>query len=165
MKKRMMIYFLPMLLGLSGCEDDSDSLPPITQTGANTFGCKINGEVWSVSGGGQKNNIGADWVTNTLVISGNSGNGFGIKFTIETPLSEQSQVFEIKDENIQIDVVGGWEGCLFETEDITKGMIYIDYVSLEKRIISGRFDLSAFKECKGEIILTEGRFDIPRLYY
>ena len=23
-----------------------DTLPPITQTGANTFGCKINGQVW-----------------------------------------------------------------------------------------------------------------------
>jgi hypothetical protein len=34
----------------SQCKKSSSSsqpvLPPITQTGANTFGCKINGQVW-----------------------------------------------------------------------------------------------------------------------
>lgn len=30
------------------CDDESESrsLPPITDTGENTFGCKVNGEVW-----------------------------------------------------------------------------------------------------------------------
>ncbi|HVZ95348.1 MAG TPA: hypothetical protein VG847_00630 [Chitinophagaceae bacterium] len=41
--------FLILVLGGISCKKDNkppDTLPPITQTGANTFGCKINGIVW-----------------------------------------------------------------------------------------------------------------------
>ena len=50
------IYFFSVVLAFlfcASCKKDQppnvlppDTLPPITQTGANTFGCKINGQVW-----------------------------------------------------------------------------------------------------------------------
>jgi hypothetical protein len=52
----LVILFLAMLLG--SCEDNhttnptqnkpptEEQLPPITTTGAGTFGCKVNGKVW-----------------------------------------------------------------------------------------------------------------------
>ena len=41
------IALLLIIFTLINCtkSDDQDQLPPITQTGANTFGCKINGVV------------------------------------------------------------------------------------------------------------------------
>ena len=50
MKRQQII--LCYLLFFAGCDCNKsgsnpvDVLPPITQTGANTFGCKINGHVW-----------------------------------------------------------------------------------------------------------------------
>lgn len=54
--KKLFFYllFIP-LLSLSDCEDDPapkdpiDQLPPETQTGANTFGCLINGVPMSIT--------------------------------------------------------------------------------------------------------------------
>ena len=50
------LFLFPVLfvfLFCASCKKDQppnvlppDTLPPITQTGANTFGCKINGQVW-----------------------------------------------------------------------------------------------------------------------
>ena len=44
---RLPFLLISFLLFASGCRKDiPDTLPPITQIGANTFGCKINGQVW-----------------------------------------------------------------------------------------------------------------------
>ena len=47
--------YLPLLaalLGLSQCtkDDPEAGLPSATQTGANTFGCLVNGQVWTPKG-------------------------------------------------------------------------------------------------------------------
>lgn len=35
-----------LLLGLTACNKEVDELPPLTETGANTFGAKVNGVYW-----------------------------------------------------------------------------------------------------------------------
>jgi hypothetical protein len=40
------LYLLPALLLLASCKKDIDALPEATQTGANTFGARIDGELW-----------------------------------------------------------------------------------------------------------------------
>ena len=47
-KMKHVLIASTFLLLLSCCKDDTPepSLPPITTTGANTFGCRINGKVW-----------------------------------------------------------------------------------------------------------------------
>ena len=50
--KKILTPFLAILLIAASCKktktesESPDQLPPITQTGANTFGCLINGNVW-----------------------------------------------------------------------------------------------------------------------
>jgi hypothetical protein len=54
MKNLILAALLPLLCGLWACRKDDTPfqptdytvLPPATQTGANTFGCLVNGEVW-----------------------------------------------------------------------------------------------------------------------
>lgn len=54
MNRRPPLLLLAALLGLSQCKkhdpDPVDQLPPATQTGANTFGCLLNGQLWTPSG-------------------------------------------------------------------------------------------------------------------
>src|SRR5215204_6228565 len=47
------IFLLGLLaLSLGGCKKDIDELPEATQTGANTFGARLNGEFWAPQGFG-----------------------------------------------------------------------------------------------------------------
>ena len=41
-----LLFFISITVSNCKKEKPSNTLPPITQTGANTFGCKINGTVW-----------------------------------------------------------------------------------------------------------------------
>jgi hypothetical protein len=54
MLHRSTLLLLAALLGLSQCKkhdpDPLDQLPPATQTGANTFGCLVNGQPWTPQG-------------------------------------------------------------------------------------------------------------------
>ena len=41
-----LVLALFALAVFSGCKKDIDELPPATETGANTFGAKVDGELW-----------------------------------------------------------------------------------------------------------------------
>lgn len=51
--KHLLLTIAPALL-LTQCQktdpDPASQLPPATQTGANTFGCLVNGQVWTPAG-------------------------------------------------------------------------------------------------------------------
>ena len=49
--KRITIALFPLLL-LSACKKDVKELPAATQTGANTFGAKVDGNLWAPQGFG-----------------------------------------------------------------------------------------------------------------
>ena len=55
---------LAALLLTAACKKDKvapvDQLPPATTTGADTWGCLVNGEVWKATG---LSNVRADWTT------------------------------------------------------------------------------------------------------
>jgi hypothetical protein len=48
-KPILFLCTLPLMLLLSTCKDE-DVLPAATQSGRNTFGCKVNGKIWIPSG-------------------------------------------------------------------------------------------------------------------
>jgi len=49
--KKLLIVCSSLFL-LAACKKEVDELPPATQTGANTFGAKVNGELWVPQGFG-----------------------------------------------------------------------------------------------------------------
>jgi hypothetical protein len=53
-RKLFLLFLAPILLTASMCKkkpvDPIDQLPPATQTGANTFGCLVNGKVYIPKG-------------------------------------------------------------------------------------------------------------------
>ena len=70
------ILFLLLWLPLAvGCKkNEIDALPPATQTGANTFGCLVNGKAWVPQKGGL--------FTDKPVEGGYEGNAFGLKYCV-----------------------------------------------------------------------------------
>jgi hypothetical protein len=52
MKNRVIFCLLLMSLVVVSCKKDIGELPPATESGANTFGCKIDGSFWVPAGFG-----------------------------------------------------------------------------------------------------------------
>jgi hypothetical protein len=52
MKKSFAFYFVIASVALLSCNKEVTELPPSTQTGANTFGCKVDGKFWVPAGFG-----------------------------------------------------------------------------------------------------------------
>ena len=52
MKNSFALTLILISAGLISCKKDVSELPPATQSGANTFGCKIDGNFWVPAGFG-----------------------------------------------------------------------------------------------------------------
>jgi hypothetical protein len=52
MRTSLAFYFILISLGLLSCKKEVSALPSATQSGANTFGCKIDGKFWVPAGFG-----------------------------------------------------------------------------------------------------------------
>ena len=52
MKKSIVLCSIIAAITLFSCKKEVSELPPATQTGANTFGCKLNGDFWVPAGFG-----------------------------------------------------------------------------------------------------------------
>ncbi len=50
--KKILTAALSILLLTTACKKEVTELPPSTQTGANTFGAKVNGQIWGPQGFG-----------------------------------------------------------------------------------------------------------------
>src|SRR5690554_1979895 len=76
---KTLFYYAVLFFSLTACNKDDDQpqdpidqLPPVTQTGANTFGCLINGEPFVVT---NTSLLTAIYQNNILVLSGSTHNG------------------------------------------------------------------------------------------
>jgi hypothetical protein len=157
MKRKIKIILLLLSIGLSSMqcikkyEEPKPTLPAETQTGANTFGCLVNGEVWLPKSKSFISGISTTIQVNILNIGAMRGNeSIGIKIR---DLDQKG------DYNLPSNTSTGYTKN--EIEFIpTKGIITITKYDKSNQIISGRFWFNA-ENSNGEIIhVTDGRFDL-----
>ncbi len=153
-------------------KQSEDQLPPATQTGAGTFGCKINGKVYvpkGSSGTGRPNpHIQYDYDLN--------GNPYLSIETFQYPTSNKTGLL-IAFRNLAI--IGyypvsdsfrfdfGWpdviQNCGNSSSDINVlkwGGGNITKLDITNRIISGTFDFKVKNTTCDTVYITNGRFDI-----
>ena len=174
--KNIIIIVTLMLLSAASCKKDKaseDQLPPATQTGANTFGCLINGKVFvpkGYDGSGRPNpHVQYDYDLN--------GQPF---LSIDAKRYDQNQVngsVFILFNNLnntgsyQIPTLFkysvGWSdiipGCGMGNLDATVsawGGGDISRLDIANRIISGTFNFKAIKPGCDTVRISDGRFDI-----
>lgn len=176
---------LPILLILfSGCKKDNsnldnvDQLPPATQTGANTFGCLINGKVWVPKG------FDGNFVNSRINIDPGYMDG---DLTIRTYRIEGDFIYDIaiasdSIKNIENYPMGKFQRakfviqkskrdlsinyCLANGNTIAEtsviGYIKVTRYDLTNRIFSGEFEFTFSNNDCGignPISITNGRFD------
>ena len=166
-----------MLLCAAGCKKDKaseDQLPAATQSGANTFGCLVNGKVFVPKGyddNGRPNpHVQYDYDLNGqayLAIDARQFNNNISSGTIIISFVNFNSVgsYTINNQNFRYSV--GWDPYLLNCSvsvidpavtalgggDITK-------FDISNRIISGTFAFKAIKSGCDTVRVTNGRFDI-----
>jgi len=137
-------------------------LPPETQTGANTFGCKINNIIYIPRGSGNCYKYLVQYYRSdsTLLIKTNEGCGAGLNIYLKN-------VFEVKDYQIFMPIDNAFlysnsnTSCNWfdRTNSLQTGIITITRFDLLNKIVSGRFYGVLKQSSCPDVNITEGRFD------
>ncbi|PZE15684.1 hypothetical protein DNU06_16700 [Putridiphycobacter roseus] len=156
-----------------------EQLPAATQTGANTFGCIVDGEVYipkgnfsykAIEGPSYYQNEGLfiintlnikdfdDWIYVCIYIK-NAVYYTGIYSNIGyTTSSFDDRVVEVFHEDSNAFVVYSVDSTVNHYVEITK-------LDLDNKIVSGLFEFTAITEDKTDTIkITNGRFDLNNLF-
>ncbi len=175
--KNIIVIITLMLLCAVGCKKEKiaeiDKLPAATQTGANTFGCLVNGKAWVA----QRNdcNFFCDASFKVIYDGGNGGN-LGI-----------TGLFINLQEGINQGILLGFDSTNFKSQFIYNqnhasaigftfidnsqytrswdslvsctGSINLTAYNLQTGIVSGTFEFTLVKPNSEAIIVTNGRFD------
>ena len=181
MKKTMLLaLWLPLIAILFiSCKKNIDPLPIETATGANTFGCKVNGVPYIPSGGDPTISwypVEGGWIKDVdnnrgLNIRTVSGNTRFIDIYIKVldtvgvyKLNYNTQPFPIavRAENYGCYSTKNSNGSYnrYVTNSQYTGEVHVKQI-LPGGIIAGTFHFTAYNQQTGETVsITEGRFDV-----
>ena len=175
--KRMVHYLLLFqILWIFSCEykspqpvDPIDLLPPITQTGENTFGYLVDGEAsFTVS----PLNVVARYSGQNLFIAGDIFRPLGQTIALISNtdfIQSVPATYAINDSTpvfAEYTKIRPRPVCLYTTDSAIGGALTINYLDTINSIISGTFEFKALSTddsqegCPDTVNITDGRFDL-----
>jgi hypothetical protein len=174
---RILLLFSITTLLVISCRKKNNQkepeLPPETQTGAYTFGCKVNGKVFLPRDGNGKPGLFAQyvnlgtgprggWHLNIPAYDHSAKHGVSIETdsllllegrTYELKKAQgHASAFYLKSTTNGVDV--------YKKPDNEAGELIITKHDLSKRILAGRFWFTATNTNGEKVDVTDGRFDI-----
>ena len=174
--KQPIIYLIAaaIVIFCSNCKKNNSSpqLPIETQVGANTFGCKVNGEIWLPNGAAfttpayDVQYYKSDGYLYLLLNQSNTNQAIKIKmkgvFNIGIYSLDPSNVRAIEYINLHTN-----NNCIDynKTNTTQTGIVEITKIDTTNKIVSGRFNgILSLISCP-DINITEGRFDFEMTVY
>jgi hypothetical protein len=177
MKISFTLYFIIMTATLFSCKKEVSELPPATQTGANTFGCKVDGKFWVPAGFGivpTAPKLEARFAGNDLIINARNFSS--------SPTETEFEIF-IKDVtdngNYVLNTTTSYPANLstsyayyvhrrftpdneWITSSLYSGTVTITKIDSINHFVSGTFQFQAINlyNAPQPINVTEGRFDV-----
>lgn len=165
---------LAALLGLSQCKkndpDPASQLPPATQTGANTFGCLLNGQPWLPGGNDGFSNYDVVYdpfySQGTLSVGASrlTGNGADkqiIGFASDSLRNTGKYILRTGGRH-QADFINKQTSCSYHSADVStycRGTLTITRLDRALGIVSGTFAFTLATPGCDTIKVTQGRFD------
>lgn len=180
--RRIYTSLLVIIVSITtACKKDSNNnttdpnnipgLPPATQSGANTFGCLVNGVPWVPEGyGGGSPNLSIDYdpgfnngifniVAKKITIFENTQIIVGVRDSLN--FLTNFQTYQLTRSGLYGSYY--FSNCrLFSGDSTTKiisGKLEIVKLDRQKRIIAGSFDFSLTSSFCDTVSVTKGRFD------
>lgn len=159
------------LLTLSQCKKDdyNPQLPPETTTGAYTFGCKVDGQVFVPRDGRGKPGLdGVEYVKGTgrggyyLNLGATDWHAVnGIALHADSLLFETGKTYLFKPGKGHAQAIANYDNNNFDEFDTDSGQLVITRYDSIERILAGRFDFVATNRYTGkQLHVTDGRFDV-----
>ena len=177
--KRLQAYSIALTLAaftIISCKKHPNQLPPETQTGAGTFGCLVNGEIFwpagaQLSGGSlQCNYQYVDKGYYFILIARNRKISNHIRsvgiFTDSLKIEEGSKLKLLPRKNGNpsgdyFKAVSAWEHELYQTDGGSNtGELWIKKLDTINQIVSGTFWFDATDANGQKVEVREGRFDV-----
>lgn len=174
------LALLVFLLSQFSCRKNSigePQLPPITQEGKNTFGCKVNGKVWVPSFKCQLFGNQCAELEYTIVPQFN-GNDTSLFFSISAGNDAGSHDYFViapMQANCFIKGIGNYSdslsvhffgnlGDFYKYNATFTRMLYPEFnittIDAAKKVVAGTFAFTLFtRDLKDSVIITDGRFD------
>ncbi|MBC8112060.1 MAG: hypothetical protein H7Y04_13455 [Verrucomicrobia bacterium] len=175
--KNVLFLLLASVL-LSQCKlvnkEEKPELPPETQEGKRTMGCKVDGEIWLPEYSSRPVFSGSEY----SVTYDGSFYGMNLFADRKRETTVQFNVFQVSKSGtydlykfISQDP-SGYRNITqaryqdntgdFLTDSLHTGKVTITKLDLQKAIISGTFYFDAYNKETGKVVkITEGRFDYP----
>jgi hypothetical protein len=177
--KQFLFLFFSLLLISSSCRknkavDPLSQLPPQTQTGAETFGCLINGQVFmpggaQLSGGSLSSNyqfLNGGYYFRLVAVRGNGSNQTSVGlFTDSLPIHEGDKLVLVNREKqkpygLYLGTGSSISDWKYETSIIYNGELWIKKLDSVNQIVAGTFWFNAVNEKGDTVKITDGRFDV-----
>ena len=173
-----LFLILVTALTLSSCDKDDDKtsleqLPPETQTGANTVGCLVNGQVYlpSQSGINSPINCQYEYIDSEFffIMSFSDDRSSGPNVSVQTLRVNllQGETYLLNKNSIDDGDFTGGGGAYrlssvnkYYTNSIKTGALKITRIDLSNSIISGTFWFDAVNSNGEKVQVREGRFDM-----
>ncbi|WBO84040.1 DUF6252 family protein [Hymenobacter yonginensis] len=176
MRKLFLYAALLLLSQCSKCKDNDPSpearLPPVTQTGANTFGCLVNGEAWTPQGNDGTANYTVSYdlfpsggIINisTYRIYGQGANDFQTISVWAKGIQGVGTFYFANSSSAAAGFLNRKTNCYWSSTDSAvtyrRGNLTITRLDLQAGIVSGTFDFTLYKPGCDSIRVTQGRFD------
>jgi hypothetical protein len=158
-----------------------DTLPPATQTGANTFGCLINGKAFTPGGSSfspphlfSYYQNAYPTISNAYVFDVSAGdlrntcNITGITFGVDSVISLQPGIYKLGADKANQggggynrEICNGGSGAgVYHTNDSIGGQLTITRFDLTYQIASGTFWFNVLDNNGDTVKITDGRFDV-----
>ena len=173
MKRQYFLLFaclFSLLLSAAHCKKDRFDLPPETTTGANTFGCKVNGKVFVPRDGKGKPGLfcqyvnmgegeGGGWFLNIPANNWQNSPIESVHIETDSLLVEEGLTYDFKNQK------GSPRAFYFKSQTYSKldantGKLHITKHNKISRILSGTFEFVGTNNTGESVNITEGRFDI-----
>lgn len=157
--KTILILYTAFLLAACACTKNAENqLPPATQTGANTFGCLINGKPFTAT---RPTPIGMSGLSTGTVYYVIDFSDPGLLINV-TPWEKNSPI------GIRINIpdfkgVGIYreEEFLFNSYPVNPNTnSHVNVTKYEKGILSGVFQAEITRSNGNKVSITHGRFDL-----
>lgn len=179
----ILVFILSLTLVSSSCKkhvikpaDQLSLLPPATQTGANTFGCLVNGAAFLPAGGdfsgpikqcsyiytsggfhftvAASNKDNNNLIKSIIVGTDSLAIAEGKSFTFKTFISGNADASYLL-------VTGAGDVNQYITNNTVSGILLITKMDTLKQFVSGTFWFNAVNGTGDVVKVTDGRFDMP----
>ena len=172
--KQLVLPALALLL-LTQCKkadpDPVSALPPATQTGANTFGCLVNGQPWTPQGYNGSSNYSVVYdaklnggVFDLAVYRYNAGSSAQQYMVLYANQVSAAKSYSFKSpQRTRASFNDDKTNCYWSSRDSAttyrRGHLTITRLDLAAGVIAGTFEFTLYKPGCDSVRVTQGRFD------